>query len=71
MILILLTDAEADAIRSPTLKPRPIAAGPHAGKHALGPEVLSDPTHAEAWLALNAATQADVDVAAAWPEPGL
>ena len=71
MILILLTDAEADAIRSDTLNPRPIAAGPHTGKHALGLEVLSDPAHAAAWPALSAAPQTDVDVAAAWPEPPL
>lgn len=69
MRLIVLTEAEADAVRGPTLQPRLVDTGPYAGSFILPPRVIEDPAHAQHHDLLASLPQADIDPAKAWPAP--
>ena len=67
MLMLLLSPAEADALRGPTslgaaLKPRELTSGPHAGSYVLPVSVLTDTAHQTKWAALGALSQADIDL---------
>lgn len=66
--LIVLTPAVAAAVAGPNLKPRPIAAGPHAGGFAVSRAALDDPLHAGVRPTLAAALTVALDPALAWPD---
>ena len=74
MRIILVTPALAEALREATagqdhrLDPRPIAAGPHAGKEALPERVLEDPAFAGQHAELALCPIAEIDPDAAWPD---
>lgn len=67
MTFIILTGAQADHVRKPSLQPRLIEGGAQAGKYALGPEVLSDSAHADFHDYLAALPQVELVLAEAWP----